>query len=119
MKVNRPSQGRGEMTEFRGREKRRYARSRCDAGNRPQLVVGNFTFEVLDYSRDGIRILNPDSIHLDGWISGVLVTRRLGQVAVDAIVVRRRGGELGLHLVVPLADRSLEGKQCDDVPAGD
>jgi hypothetical protein len=108
------------MTADNREEKRRYPRHEFISGRCPRFQAGGFSFQVLDCSRNGLRILNPDGIHLDGWISGVLVTKEHGEVAVDAIVVRRRDGEIGLHLVVPLAAETLERELKDSggLPSG-
>lgn len=84
-------------------ERRKHPRQSCDtSSSRPLLKIDRQEFDVVDYSRNGLRIAVSDQHPMSGWINGVLYLVGHDPIPIDAIVVRRQDGEAGLRLIAPL-----------------
>jgi len=92
------------MTHPLENERRRHPRHSYGVSSRPLLKIDRQEFEVVDYSRNGLRIAVSDQHPMAGWIKGVLCLAGHDPIHIDAIVVRRQDGEMGLRLIVPLPD---------------
>lgn len=80
-------------------EKRKCVRKRFDVQKSPRLKTGAYEFEVKNISEKGLCLANSKKIKLSGWISGTLIFPDDTSKEIDAIVVRNRDFEIGLHLV--------------------
>ena len=83
-------------------ERRIHSRKEYGPKERPRLKVGKIEFEVVDISERGIKFINNKKINMEGWISGTLIFLDNRSIEIDAIVVRKRDDEIGLHLVGPI-----------------
>jgi len=83
-------------------EKRKCVRKKFSAQKSPRLKTGAYEFEVKNISEKGLCLANSKKIMLSGWISGTLLFSDDSSKEIDAIVVRNRDDEIGLHLVGPI-----------------
>jgi PilZ domain len=90
------------MTDSRNTERRTATRNSTDTPPRPTLKVGRQEFDVVDVSRHGLRIAGGNQLPLSGWVKGVLHLVGRNPIPVDAIVIRRQDGEVGLRLIAPI-----------------
>ena len=90
------------MTDPYDEEQRTHTRHSIRNSSRPLLKVGRQEFEVVDYSRNGLRIAGGGQYPMAGWIKGVLCLAGRNPIPIDAIVVRREDGEVGLRLIAPI-----------------
>lgn len=91
------------MRDPKEKERRTAQRHLCESPMRPMLKVGQWEYEVLDYSANGIRIAHHDPFPLSGWVEGVLYLAGREPIVIDAIVVRCKDGHVGLRLIVPIS----------------
>jgi hypothetical protein len=84
-------------------EKRACVRKKFSAQKNPRLRTGAYEFEVKNISEKGLCLVNSKKVMLSGWISGTLIFSDDSSKEIDAIVVRNRGDEIGLHLVGPMS----------------
>lgn len=90
------------MIDPQDSENRTHPRHSGRTSSRPVLKVGRQEFEVMDYSRNGLRIAGGNQYPMSGWIKGVLHLAGRDPIHIDAIVVRREDGEVGLRLIAPI-----------------
>ena len=83
-------------------ERRIHSRKEYKSKQRPRLKVGKMVFEVVDISERGLKFINNKKINIEGWVSGTLIFLDNRSVEIDGIVVRKRDGEIGVHLVGPI-----------------
>ncbi len=83
--------------------RRAFQRHSCEHSMRPTLKVGRQEYEVVDYSKNGLRISHNDPFPLSGWVEGVLYIAGREPITIDAIVVRCEDGHVGLHLIAPIS----------------
>jgi len=91
------------MTDSYDSEQRTHIRHSIRTSSLSVLKIGRQEFEVVDYSRNGIRIAGGDQYPIAGWIKGVLCLVGRNPIPIDAIVVRREDGEVGLRLIAPIS----------------
>ncbi|BBO70104.1 hypothetical protein DSCA_40340 [Desulfosarcina alkanivorans] len=91
------------MTDSRNTERRTGPRTSTGTPQEPILKVGRQAFDVVDYSCSGLRIAGGNRFPLSGWIQGTLCLAGRNPIPIDAIVIRRQDGEVGLRLIVPIA----------------
>ena len=88
---------------FDGRDRRAQVRTEYPPHARPVLEVRGRRFEVVDISSHGLRFGHGDGVNLAGWINGTVRFADRDAIDIDGIVVRHHNGELGVHLVTPIA----------------
>lgn len=80
-------------------EKRKSIRKSFEPREKPRLKIGAHEFMVNNISENGLCLLNEKKINLSGWVTGTLTFPDNSSKEIDAIVVRNRDREIGLHLV--------------------
>ena len=80
-------------------EKRKCVRKKYSPQKSPRLKIGAYEFEVINISEEGLCLANSKKVALSGWISGTLIFSDASSKEIDAIVVRNRDNEIGLHLI--------------------
>ena len=91
------------MRDPNEKERRADQRHSFEHPMRPTLAVGPRKYEVVDYSKNGIRISHRDPFPLSGWVEGVLCIPGREPIAIDAIVIRCEDGHVGLRLIAPIS----------------
>ncbi|MBU0988444.1 MAG: PilZ domain-containing protein [Proteobacteria bacterium] len=89
--------------EYEDLEKRNYSRQKYSSQERPTLKIGIWEFIVKDISAKGLCLVDNKKINLTGWVSGTLVFSDNTSQEIDGIVVRKKDGEIGLHLVTSIS----------------
>lgn len=69
---------------------------------RPELIINEKRFEVLDISQRGLRFATPENIHLPKYIKGKLRFANGDEIMVEGLGKWRAKGLYGLRLKDPV-----------------
>ena len=86
--------------DYGGPERRRYFRLEYPPDERPELIIGKKTFQVLDISERGVRFVNDEDARFAEWVKGTITFHDGVSIEVEGKIVWEHADEMGIQISI-------------------
>jgi hypothetical protein len=105
--------------EYEGFERRNYIRIVYTGDSRAALTLAGRRFDVIDISEGGIRFANPDSVRLQGRVSGRLSLLSGKSIDIEGRIEWVQDKQVGIFLRHRIPSELIQAERRHTIIKGD